>query len=683
MQKKPWSVENFINKARGAGHPALLDMRIPADLEVAIDKNTSWTVEQISKYRSDWCRHWLKRAKELESEELRDRENRPDHVKHSTQSKRILVTREILESIGYEDVQALDFLKHGSTLAGSIESCNIFENQFKPCLLTLEQLEQGAARRNQAILAMTVSSGAETVDRQVLEETRVELERGWARGPFKLEDLPDDCVISRRFPLAQSNKTRMIDDFSISGVNDSCTIHSKIDLHMIDTLGAVVRKYFQRCSGAKADSRLWAKTFDLKSAYRQVPIRSDHLKYAFFSIYNPESQGVEIYQLLTLPFGATHSVYSFLRPARMIHTAAAKALYVLNTNFYDDFVLLSNPEASKSANLSMEVLFLLTGWEFAKEGKKSTTFGELCSALGVTFDLSNSESRIARIYNTEQRRVDLISKLEEVLKCGELSKHDSLVLRGRLGFADSFLHGRLGGLLLKKLVEHAYSRQKTLDPSTKQALAAMKLRLELGQPVEISDKEADQWFIHTDAAYEQSSKDGGLGAVVLDCEGTCKAWFGIGLDPEHCKCFGSGSKDSIIYELELLAAVLAFWVWDDRLSSCLVTWFGDNDSVRFSLIRGSGTGCWGEALMEFYLRQEVKLNTQTWFARVPTEANVSDWPSRLCRHELLNDEKDCSVAARHKFQSLCDFVNKHVGLHEEERGRANRTTPSRKRSDVS
>ena len=477
----PRNVENFINTARGVGHPALLDMRIPSDLEVAIDKNTSWTVEQISKYRSEWCQRWLKRAKELESDELRDRALHPEHVRHSAQSKRLLVTREILESIGYEDVQTLDILKHGSTLAGSIESCNIFEDQFKPCLLTLKQLEQGAARRNQAILAMAVSSGDEAVDRQVLEETRVELERGWARGPFKPEDLPNDSVISRRFPLVQSNKTRMIDDFSISGVNDSCTIHSKIDLHMIGALGAVIRKYFQRCSGADADSRLWAKTFDLKSAYRQVPIRSEHLRYAFFSIYNPETQGVEIYQLLTLPFGATHSVYAFLRLARMIHTVAARALYVLNTNFYDDFVLLSNPGASKSANLSMEVLFMLTGWEFAKEGKKSTTFGELCSALGVTFDLSKSESRIARIYNTEQRRTDLISKLEEVLKCGELSKHDSLVLRGRLGFADSFLHGRLGGLLLKKLVEHACSRHKALDPCTKQALAAMKLRLELGR----------------------------------------------------------------------------------------------------------------------------------------------------------------------------------------------------------
>ena len=84
--------------------------------------------------------------------------------------------------------------------------------------------------------------------------------------------------------------------------------------------------------------------------------------------------------------------------------------------------------------------------------------------------------------------------------------------------------------------------------------------------------------------------------------------------------------------------------------------------------------------MEFYLRHEVKLNTQTWFARVPTEANLSDWPSHLCRHELLNDDTDCSETALDKFRSLSDFVNEHVGLHEQDRGRANRSTPIRKRS---
>ena len=39
--------------------------------------------------------------------------------------------------------------------------------------------------------------------------------------------------------------------------------------------------------------------------------------------------------------------------------------------------------------------------------------------------------------------------------------------------------------------------------------------------------------------------------------GECSAWFGLELDAETCKVFGSELKDTIIYELELLAGVFS------------------------------------------------------------------------------------------------------------------------------
>ena len=83
---------------------------------------------------------------------------------------------------------------------------------------------------------------------------------------------------------------------------------------------------------------------------------------------------MEIYRSRTLPFGATHSVYDFLRLARMIHFIAARGAKLVTTNFYDDFILASNGALRESAKNSMELIFLFTGWDFATEGKKSTTF---------------------------------------------------------------------------------------------------------------------------------------------------------------------------------------------------------------------------------------------------------------------------------------------------------------------
>ena len=160
----------------------------------------------------------------------------------------------------------------------------------------------------------------------------------------------------------------------MSGINETCTVHNKVDLHMIDTLAALMNKFFLRCEELGVDSAIRAKTFDLKSAYRQVPVREEHLRYAYFSIYNCQKGHAEVYQLVTLPFGATHSVYAFLRFAKMLHFIATQGLYLLSTNFFDDFILLSRPAAQENASRAMELVFMITGWEFAREGKKKQSF---------------------------------------------------------------------------------------------------------------------------------------------------------------------------------------------------------------------------------------------------------------------------------------------------------------------
>ena len=85
-------------------------------------------------------------------------------------------------------------------------------------------------------------------------------------------------------------------------------------------------------------------------------------------------EGPEVYQLLTFPFGATHSVYSFLRLARLLYTIATRGLHLLTTNFYDDYILASLPGSVESSENAMELIFILTGWQFATDGKKSTIF---------------------------------------------------------------------------------------------------------------------------------------------------------------------------------------------------------------------------------------------------------------------------------------------------------------------
>ena len=65
-----------------------------------------------------------------------------------------------------------------------------------------------------------------------------------------------------------------------------------------------------------------------------------------------------------------------------------------------------------------------------------------------------------------------------------------------------------------------------------------------------------EWLVLTDAAYDKEAKSGGLGAVLVDAEGRCRAWLSLKLGCDMCGIFGINDKGIIICELEFLAACL-------------------------------------------------------------------------------------------------------------------------------
>ena len=644
----PWSYEDFIKRAVDAGHPTNFCKLIPSDIETAVQMHVQQDFSIISQRRLEWCKKWLKRAMQLDKEEKAAAESRPT----ATRRKRLILTREILVEMNYEDTEALDMLQQGSTLAGDVPHSEVFKSSFKPCLSTIRQLEREAPKKNQLVLSMVQSAGDQEMDEAVLEETLQEVARGWADGPWELGQMETGATLSRRFPIKQGTKIRLIDDYSASGVNDSCEVHTKVDLHAVDTFIGVVKAYFDGMSGQQKPSGLVAKTYDLKSAYRQIPVKESHLKFAYFCIFNHKLGGPQIFRSLSLPFGATHSVYSFLRLARMLHAIATRQLHLITTNFFDDFILASPKELAESASKSLEVLFLLTGWDYATEGKKATNFSETCQALGVNFDLTSSAECVLQIRNTESRLAELTENIELVLRNGKLSKLDTMRLRGRLGFADGFVHGRLGALLLKRLMEHAFGNSTKLDEEVTFALELILDRLKTAGPKRVSKSSAEEWFVFTDAAYEVEQLEGGLGAVLVGSDAACRCWFGLKLTTEHCELFGAQNKGTIIYELELLAACLSMELWKSFLVDAFPVLYVDNDSVRHALVRGIASGAVANVMLQRHLKIEVKNSTSVWFARVPTEANIADWPSRGETHPFFAGKPDESSNANDLLEGI-------------------------------
>ena len=172
-------------------------------------------------------------------------------------------------------------------------------------------------------------------------------------------------------------------------------------------------------------------------------------------------------------------------------------------------------------------------------------------------------------------------------------------LRGRLGFADGYLHGRLGALILKRLIDHAYGSNPQSDDELQHLLLLMIERLETAGPKTVNAGSFTEWLVFTDAGHmKKIQRAVGLGAVLVDTTGQCRAWFSVKLEEDMCQVFGASDKETIIYELELLAACLALEAWKEYLlKASYPVVYTDNDSVRHALIRGVGLGVVAGAVM--------------------------------------------------------------------------------------
>ena len=300
----------------------------------------------------------------------------------------------------------------------------------------------------------------------------------------------------------------------------------------------------------------------------------------------------------------------------------------------------------------MELVFILTGWRFDIDGKKATSFGTVCKALGVQFDLSSSGERALAARNAEQRVQDLQAMTTATLQAGELCKQDASILRGTLGFADSFFTWTLGASGRKAIVGAcAWKECKAFnwivrwaasdDAAVNHQHASGRLCkgggwmvcfLQRGLGAWASNwrnrSRYFQWFLRV------------CWLVWLSSEWTVPAVWSWGQTDRYLQAW-TGSVD---FSPRFLG-------WKDEKDGLQVC-YGDNDSARYPLIRGSCLSQHASALRRYHLEREAVNHLCTWYARVPTEANVSDYPSTNAPHPLLSATMDESAAAVIWFDAL-------------------------------
>ena len=381
-------------------------------------------------------------------------------VELAVKGKRIALFADMLEFYNYPDKGVVEELRVGATLTGKVAQTEMLPFKFTPAVLTEEALKVQSELRRASLLLEPKGSGDPEVDMEVWRQTLEERDKGWLTGPIPIENVANDSPISKRFGLRQKHKIRLIDDFSESSVNSTVTVYETPVLHTVDVACAAIMHWFSCSRGSGVSATLFARTFDLSSAYRQVGLNRAGRDVAFIRVFDPTDGTWKIFQAQVLPFGAIKSVHSFLRLARAIWWLGVVGCCLFWSSFFDDYIVFSPPPLSRNSELSAIALFKLLGWVFTEEGRKCQPFSETCEALGVIFDLKGSNNYLCKISNTASRVEELSGEIQRLLENGFIVQNEAQKLRGRMQFAESQVYGRTGKRCIACLRDFA-SRRRT------------------------------------------------------------------------------------------------------------------------------------------------------------------------------------------------------------------------------
>ena len=634
----PWDPIEFIGQAGKLGHPFHQLSKCNKYLDELVEQLVNRPSVVRSK-RKSYITRWSDRAKTLEPEEARLKAGMTPHRRKILDSKRILLFKEMLEEIKYDDVEVVQEIIEGATLTGDIQVTGVLDAKFKPARLDVSELMEISEQVRQQIRDRTVSCGDDETDALLWSKTLEEVDKGHLEGPFEFESVPEDCLISSRFPIMQGGKLRPIDNYSSSLINDTVTVSEKPVTHSIDEIALLITK-LSRVARKKRVKELFGKTADLKSAYRQLAISDESLKFSYLAVYDPTEDKAKVFRQLAVPFGSTKAVYFFLRVARALWTILVKGALVPTTNYFDDFVLLALSGDRSSCSFAFNEVMKLLGWKLSED--KTTEWDTSFEALGVLFEIDQTGSGVLRVKNTERRRKELTSSIASFLDSGKMTQKEALQLRGRLQFAQAQFFGRLGRRCLNEITRHAYSGKLQLSTYAKERLEEFGKFLSAAQPRLVGQVSCRTFMVLTDAAFEKETRTGGLGGVLLTGTGSALSYFSVPISESQADALSAHEEQTIIYELEMFGVLVGLKLLVEKTTRFAeeysqagatagtgITCFIDNDAARHAYIAGSAKKGIAGILVDEVNFLEYVHGILPWYARVASPANLADEPSRM------------------------------------------------------
>eukprot|EP00973_Karenia_brevis_P071233 9897747-Karenia_brevis.AAC.1 len=177
-----WSKPEFIAEAMGVVHPFDRQIRIPSRVAAALHDITSEPPSSTVHFRISMLEHYSEVAARLEEQErVLHKQLHPD-VERVVADKRILLFRQMLRDIQYDDESVAEYLVSGVKVVGDLEAVGIWKEESRPAACSLKSLWEGAKLAQKK---MQESRKPGRLDAEIWEKTLTEVSEGILEGPLE------------------------------------------------------------------------------------------------------------------------------------------------------------------------------------------------------------------------------------------------------------------------------------------------------------------------------------------------------------------------------------------------------------------------------------------------------------------------------------------------------------------
>ena len=601
---------------------------------------------------SQWRLKQLAKIKSLvaSTQELQKKENESASwtAKRLGTKPKTVAMKALQKEFDIEDTRVPLACLEGLPILGRASVSPFFDPCDTPPQITEEEFFRTMSDRNEELIERVRfmgRKGGKPLAEAIFKKTAKEVASGTMGPPrsysFYAKKYRNVFNIVPSFGLEQgvdennAPKYRRIDDHSAAKNNLVAHRLQKVPMTMVDYVAALIRYAFTtlRCGVSLA-------TEDMKSAYRQVALLLEHVRFAVTAVYNPSSDEVDLHEIYGQPFGAGHAVPNFCRVAEWMSRLLARCFRMGVDHFFDDFFVVEPSTTVKVAAFCIRQTFDILG--FTLDGEKSQPPSEVAAILGVLFNTSALTSeRILQVEAKPTRVKNLLDTIDIVLRNGYLTPTVCASIVGKFNFLCSTLFGKVGRCCTTMLrrIQYGSASSVHINAQLRHSFLIMKHLLTTSPCRQVSVVDSPPILLYTDASdVPGRSPQQVLGATMFDPLSGSLFYTSAEVSPSLVASWLP--RQSYMGQLELLATVLALSTWRSKLLDRYVILFVDNDSAASGLVKGYSPQLDSGAIIGQFWLSVSEARVSVYIDRVESKSNPSDGPSRLDFH-LMHEWGAC------------------------------------------